>query len=281
MPLIRSPIGYILHERAPQYDGGGSGWLSIKTFRGGAAHYRVGRRQYRVDERAFLLLNHDQHYALTIDADQPVESLCLFWSPQATAQAHASLVTPDDRLLLDPHAARPLEVVERTYRYDQPLAALLHDLPAALPAATPAAIDEHLHRVLLRIVAAQREIAREIAALPAARAATRAELYRRVHHACDYAAALLDTPLTLSDLAEVAGLSPNHLLRAFRQVVGRTPHQYLTELRLERACHLLATTDQPITEICFAVGFESLGAFSWRFRQRVGCAPSEYRRQTR
>jgi AraC family transcriptional regulator len=79
----------------------------------------------------------------------------------------------------------------------------------------------------------------------------------------------------------VAGLSPNHLLRMFKQAFGQTPHQYLTARRLERARHLLAHTDQPVTEICLSVGFASLGAFSWLFHRRVGVSPAEYRRQTR
>ncbi|MEO6887705.1 MAG: helix-turn-helix transcriptional regulator [Ktedonobacteraceae bacterium] len=54
-------------------------------------------------------------------------------------------------------------------------------------------------------------------------------------------------------------------------------HQYLITRRLERAQHLLLHTDRSVTEICFALGFESLGSFSWLFRQRIGCSPTTYR----
>jgi len=67
----------------------------------------------------------------------------------------------------------------------------------------------------------------------------------------------------------------------FKQAFGQTPHQYLTAKHLEHARHLLAHTDQPVTEICLSVGFASLGAFSWLFRRRVGVSPAAYRRQTR
>lgn len=92
---------------------------------------------------------------------------------------------------------------------------------------------------------------------------------------------MFDGPLALAELAAVAGLSPNHLLRAFRQVIGRTPHQYLTELRLARARRLLRETDQPVTEICLAVGFASPGSFSWLFRRATGLPPLAYRRRFR
>jgi transcriptional regulator GlxA family with amidase domain len=67
----------------------------------------------------------------------------------------------------------------------------------------------------------------------------------------------------------------NHFMRTFKQALHQTPQQYLTRIRLERAQELLA---QPVTDICFAVGFESLGSFSWLFRQRIGLAPEAYRR---
>ncbi|MBA3357135.1 MAG: helix-turn-helix transcriptional regulator [Pyrinomonadaceae bacterium] len=78
-----------------------------------------------------------------------------------------------------------------------------------------------------------------------------------------------------------ACLSPNHFLRTFKQAFHQTPHQYLTRIRLEHAQGLLAQTNQPVTDVCFAVGFESLGSFSWLFRQRVGLAPEAYRRAKR
>jgi AraC family transcriptional regulator len=77
----------------------------------------------------------------------------------------------------------------------------------------------------------------------------------------------------------VAHLSPNHLLRTFRQVFGQSPHQYLTNLRLEHARQLLTTTDQPVGDICVAVGFTSLASFTRLFRRRYGRPPAAYRRQ--
>lgn len=88
----------------------------------------------------------------------------------------------------------------------------------------------------------------------------------------DYAGAL-----DLEALARVAHLSPDHLVRTFRRVFGETPHRYLQRRRVERAMFLLRTTDDPVTEICVAVGFTSLGTFSRTFRDVVGSSPSAYR----
>jgi AraC-like DNA-binding protein len=121
----------------------------------------------------------------------------------------------------------------------------------------------------------------EVNALPAARPATREELYRRLHYAKDYADAFFTTQITLDDMAQTAGLSANHLLRMFRQAFHQSPYQYIISRRLEHAQHLLRQTDQTVTDICLAVGFESLGSFSWLFRRRTGLSPLGYRLQNR
>lgn len=87
--------------------------------------------------------------------------------------------------------------------------------------------------------------------------------------------------LTLTDLSEEAELSEWHFLRAFRQAFGETPHSFLTRVRLERAKELLTVSSQPVTEICFEVGFNSLGSFSTLFSRQVGLSPAEYRRRVR
>lgn len=87
----------------------------------------------------------------------------------------------------------------------------------------------------------------------------------------------LDRPLPLATLAEVAGLSPFHFARTFRQATGIPPGQFLAALRLERAKHLLLTTDLTVTEVCFAVGYDSVGTFTTRFTQSVGLPPGRVR----
>lgn len=87
----------------------------------------------------------------------------------------------------------------------------------------------------------------------------------------------LDHPLDLDAMARAAHFSRFYFLRAFRKTFHETPHQYLTRKRIERAKELLANSELPITEICFAVGFESLGSFSALFHKVTGWSPSIYR----
>ncbi len=86
-----------------------------------------------------------------------------------------------------------------------------------------------------------------------------------------------DQPLDLEELARAAHFSRYHFLRAFRRAFHATPHEYLTRKRIERAKELLAQSELTVTEICFEVGFESLGSFSMLFHKVVGWSPSIYR----
>jgi AraC-like DNA-binding protein len=84
-------------------------------------------------------------------------------------------------------------------------------------------------------------------------------------------------PLDVPALARVAHVSPAHFSRQFRATFGETPHRYLQRRRVERAMELLRETHSPVTDICFDVGFNSLGTFSRTFRAIVGEPPSAYR----
>jgi len=91
----------------------------------------------------------------------------------------------------------------------------------------------------------------------------------------------LDRPMTNSNLADIACLSPCHFNRLFRNATGIPPIQFHYALRLDRAKRLLVTSDLSITEICFEVGYNSLGTFTSRFNQLVGMSPSAFRSLTR
>ena len=101
-------------------------------------------------------------------------------------------------------------------------------------------------------------------------------LLRRVRDRIDrdYAA-----PLDVDALARGVHLSGGHLSREFKRAYGESPYQYLMTRRIERAMTLLRRGDLSVTEICFAVGFSSLGTFSTRFSELVGISPSTYRRE--
>jgi AraC-like DNA-binding protein len=84
-------------------------------------------------------------------------------------------------------------------------------------------------------------------------------------------------PLSVDELARVAGLSRAHFSRAFRREFGESPHAYLLTRRLERAAMLLRTTDRSVSDICFSVGLHSVGSFTTSFTRMYGASPTAYR----
>jgi AraC-like DNA-binding protein len=100
---------------------------------------------------------------------------------------------------------------------------------------------------------------------------------RHLLRAKDFADAHYRDPLTVADLARVAGLSPAYFSREFRRTFGEAPHQYLLTRRLERAATMLRTTDWSVADICAAVGLSGVGSFTTSFGRMFGTTPLAYR----
>lgn len=86
-------------------------------------------------------------------------------------------------------------------------------------------------------------------------------------------------PLDVEALARGVNVSAGHLSRQFKAAYGESPYSYLMTRRIERAMALLRRGDLSVTDVCFEVGFSSLGTFSTRFTELVGVPPSVYRRE--
>jgi AraC-like DNA-binding protein len=101
--------------------------------------------------------------------------------------------------------------------------------------------------------------------------------YDRLVRARRFIDEAFDQPLNLELIAAHARLSRYHFLRQFQREFQQTPHEYLQARRLERARQLLIAGHLSVTDVCFEVGFQSLGSFSTLFRRVVGQNPATYR----
>jgi len=119
----------------------------------------------------------------------------------------------------------------------------------------------------------------------------RAEMMRQEQAPSEYSAPItkvidwlrqhLEENVSVSGLAEVAGLSTSYFRRWFHREVGSSPSDYVTQLRIERSKQLLTQTDQSITKIAMELGYNTSAYFTAVFHRETGMTPTEFRRQLR
>jgi AraC-like DNA-binding protein len=103
-------------------------------------------------------------------------------------------------------------------------------------------------------------------------------LYRRIVQAKLFIDRHFANNINLNDIAGEAFFSKFHFTRLFKTIYGKTPHQYLTVVRIEKAKELLQT-EISVTEVCFSVGFESVSSFKGLFKRYTTLTPSLYQQQ--
>jgi AraC family transcriptional regulator len=273
----------VLNGRGTRYEVNGyRTTLSLKSVVRGAARYRTPQGHYLLTPDSFLILNDGQRYSLEFEGRGRIriETVCPFFQPGFLERAAACAGTSPEPQLehLDP-AAPALDFCERLYPKTGAVARALADLDAGLrgPQASTPWLEDRMYALAQSLAGLRLQVRGEARAFPGLRPATRMELYRRLHRGRDFLMSCYDQPLTVAAAARVAGVSPFHFQRMFKLSFGQTPMQLLQETRLEAARRLLAHSGDDITTICFAVGLESLGSFSWLFRKRFGVSPRTFR----
>ncbi len=101
---------------------------------------------------------------------------------------------------------------------------------------------------------------------------------QRLDRVLQYIEANLEDDITVSDLADAACFSLFHFSRAFHLAMGRPPHTYLSERRLDRARHLLAYSNASLVDISLTCRFSGQANFTKAFKRATGVSPGRYRR---
>lgn len=103
----------------------------------------------------------------------------------------------------------------------------------------------------------------------------------RIQVVVDYLTPHLNEPFTIQSLSEMAQVSQTSFRRLFKAHTGKSPSDYIRELRMTSAARMLLTSDREIAEIGYQVGFSDANYFSRTFRQVFGVSPHQYRRISR
>ncbi|EJV56787.1 hypothetical protein BWGOE3_24360 [Bacillus mycoides] len=272
---------FVLHAKSNQFYWEGNGQLSIKTFSKGKAHYKTSKGFFAVEESRYLLLN-EGSYTISIDENKEVESFCIFFKDGFAEEILNSLRESNNKLLSDPFKDNSyIGFFEKTYDTSKILLSQITKFKENLSilANDPVGYEEQFHKLMQIILIEQFNTWKEVESLSALRNSTREELYRRISIAHDYIRSYYDKAIKLNDIAQIACLSPNHLLRTYSQIYRKTPHQHISEFRILKAKKLLTQLDFNMTDITFELGLQNPVSFSKMFKQHVGVSPIEFRKK--
>ena len=148
----------------------------------------------------------------------------------------------------------------------------------AINATSPLEEEETLYGMLILLLKNDTRIGELSKKIPAVKNSTREEVFKRLIASVDYIHSHYDKDVTLAELAAVSCLSKFHFLRLFKEAFGRTPYQFIIEVKVRRAISLLRDSRLSIRDISKSLGQPDPSTFSRLFRKHVGVYPSQFRK---
>lgn len=273
----------ILHVRQhqelrPDIEGPYSLFLNLS----GSSRLSVDGHWNQLRDDAYLLTNRQQVYSLELDNKiGETETFNIHFGDAFSQEALHCLLHTADQLLdnPDPHAPQSLHFANHTHYRTAVFDHLIKRLHQHSAAFDQTLFEEDLFALFAYLCSRQQKEQHALKGLSVQKSSTRKEIGKRLSHALNYIHESYASPLTLDDLAATACLSKFHFLRLFRQAFGKSPNQYVQEVRLARTCTLLARTHLPLAEIAEQVGIQNASSLSRLVRQHIGRSPSQLRAQ--
>lgn len=245
----------------------------------GASKCSVDRQTTHINDAHYFVTNRAQHY--TLEIEEPAHTFNIHFGDFFSESVLNALITPTDRILNDGTEKQrtPFAFFNQLHRRDADFNKLINAILQSYSeeGLNRLRFEEQLTALLSYHLLQHRHILDTLHRLPPIRQTTRIELYKRLSRARDLLHASFTTDLSLDELSAEACLSKYHFLRLFRQAYGLSPHQYLQQLRLEKARFILSTSDMPVSALSDLLGFANSQSFSRLFFQRTGHYPSQYR----
>lgn len=255
------------------------GTLSIFSNISGAATYGADNTKQKIGADTFFISNEQQLYS--IDIDKPVETFNIHFSTDML-QKLLPAVTHSHEAMLDNAGmatAHGFSFYNKQYWKDEYFRNIIGLLKAksATGELNSLMTEEVLADLLTHIVRQEQQFNSNIRNMQLTKAATRDEMKLRLQNAVDYIYEHYTSSLSLDELAAVACMSKFHFLRVFKQVYGKTPYQFITAVKIDKAKQMLAQTSDSVTDIAYGLGYEDISTFSRVFRQKSGTWPRSYR----
>lgn len=242
----------------------------------GNENYSIGRRNLTIYPDSFLVLNKGTQYSSIIDCPVPVHAFAISFDKKFID----GLINNNMPLGTFYGDSQDFEFNETIYPLKGDMFFNIKQLKYHLDNGMDdeSLINEYLGQCLTSYFKIyNEEISQKTGRLNFFHESTRVEILRRLNLAKEYLYTNYNRNIGLDELAEYSCLSVNHLLRTFKQAFNLTPHQFLIQLRLQRAQVLLRNTNYPVAEVVSLIGFECPSSFIRLFREHFQTTPLKYR----
>jgi AraC family transcriptional regulator len=253
------------------------GPLSIFTNITGTSSVECGKKKVRIQEGFFYVTNYDQHYTLGID-HPGTETFNIHFGEYWADQVFSAMTNSPEYLLDHALFTAPfhrIELYNKLHFRDLVINGLLQKLNEHEDQSLSE--EEILYELLVHLLRQNKTVDNLQHQLTSIKAATRAEIFRRLLIATDYIYSFYHREISLDELAGVSCLSKFHFLRLFKLAFNKTPHQFITEVKISQAKQLLKKSSLEINMISKYLGFQNASSFSRVFYQHTGRYPSQFR----
>jgi len=241
--------------------------------------YAINKKQIEVSDKHFYLLNADDDLEIRFLKAVPLKTLLILFEDEFIKGCFSYAASSTEQLLEQPSKvlnAGP-ELPNVPFAFNKNIQKITSQVVQS--ARSQAAVDELLFELMMNFVVLNKETSKQIKRVDAVKKSTREELYRRLFLAKEFMHDNAFENLTVSQVAGEVCLDKFHFLRNFKNVFHTTPHQYLTEIKLQQAHQLLKSQGVSVTDACYIIGFDSVGSFSNLFKKRFGMSPSTIARE--
>jgi AraC-like DNA-binding protein len=259
--------------------------FSIRIVLSGNERYTIGRKEFAIYPGNFLVINEGTLFNSNIYSDSLTNTFSILYSDQFLRAFHRDNMSSEMSLLDDPFNPdrTPFpEFLETIYPFSGDMMYNLLHLKDHYDSGkqNDLLMNEYLYYCLLNFYTLyKKEILSKSNRLKVSNSKTKEELFKRLNNAKDYMISNYNQPITIDEISKHACLSEIHFHRTFKQTFNCSPHQYLIQLRLNNARHLLKKTGYTLSEIVNLIGFDNSSSFIRLFKERFGNTPGSYRSQ--
>lgn len=256
--------------------------LSLNFDLTGAMGFEVGKKKYTVRPERFLVMNAGSAYRSFLRSEVAHHTAYIVFKVGLAEQVYKTMTTRNIGLLDDPYSQLNTNIsfTEKMYTWNRTVLSdvitILADIEAGVRFHGDE-LDAFYESLLSKMIAGQFEVDAQMASLKFEKQATRNEIFLRLDVARDFIHDNYASNITLADVSNAACLSLHHFKRLFRECYKISPHQYLTDVRLQHAVALLQRSDTPVQDVCRYVGFSDPSSFVRLFKSRMAVTPQQYR----